>query len=450
MIRSKRKTSKFMSAISVLLAVIMLSTTVFASGILTDFMTDDYTIEIYNGENKLSLKNEPFIYDGEYYLPLRDILNGFGITDATYNSGEITVQIPDEKVKYDTNIFRLTIGSAYIRHGTSTPNGYGVVMRCAPVLYNDTTFVTIDYFEDLMKNIDLQGFRLNVIRPTEPENYYKKGEKVFIGTAEEQDNYTGELAKRIIVDANGETIAVIPVEHQIPENIEQKFAQAEKSVICESFYQALYEQVFSCYNSDDDSVYESNLWFINSDGKYIAYFAIADIINIPKTEFNKNLYMTVTNTNINKNNNFSVGYTVYDENGNKVDYATDGVGFVGEYSIQIPRWWNYGKYKSFWNEDGTTRYFVQKSSYDKYGAGILFSIKKVDLSFADELLNMLAGSKLLYKNNEFAYLFIVPTDVQKPIWDGADDEDTEIVKEYDKMYADVEHIADSFEYWGND
>lgn len=296
MIKNKKTTGKFMSAISVALAVIMLSITVFASGVLTDIATDDYIIEVYNGENKLSLKNEPFIYDGEYYLPLRDILNGFDINDITYDSGEITVKIPTEKAKYETGVFILKIGTASIYHGNSLSDGYAVVMRCPPVLNNNTTFVTVDYFEDLMKSADLQGFRLNVIRPTEPEFYYTKGEKVFIGTAEEQDNYTGETVKRIIVGENGETIAVIPIENQIPENVNQKYYRAEKCAICESFYQGFYNQAFGCYDFNYDSVYESNLLFIEKSGKYIAYIGIADIIKIPQNDLNKDFSMTVTNT----------------------------------------------------------------------------------------------------------------------------------------------------------
>ncbi len=40
MIKNKKLTSKFMSVISALVAVIMISTTVFASGILSDLTTN--------------------------------------------------------------------------------------------------------------------------------------------------------------------------------------------------------------------------------------------------------------------------------------------------------------------------------------------------------------------------------------------------------------------------
>lgn len=299
MIRNKKATSKFISVISVIIAVIVLSTTVFASGVLNDLTTDDTKFEIYNGENKLSLKHDPFIYDGEYYLPLKDVLSGFDITDITYNSGEIIVKVPTEKVKkfkHESNIFTIKIGAALIHHGEVDFDGYSVVMRRAPIMYNNTVYVTMDYFEDLMKNNDLQGFRLNAIRSTEPENYYTKGEKVFIGTAEEQDSYSGEPIKRIIVDENGAVIAVIPIENQMPENVEKKFNQSEKAAICDGFYKALYENTFGCYDFEYDSLYESDLCFVTDADKYIAYISIADIIKIPQTEDNKNLHMTITNT----------------------------------------------------------------------------------------------------------------------------------------------------------
>ena len=297
MIKNKKTTSKFMSGLSAVIAVIMLSTTVFASGIIqNNFNDNSIKYEIYNGNNKISLKSKPFIYDSEYFLPLRDILNGFGITDIAYDNGEITVKFPKEKVNEETDVITLKIGEALIHYGEPKPAGYGVVQRCAPVLHNDVTFVTVDYFEDIMRTVDLRGFCLNVIRPTEPEHYYTKDEKVFIGTAEEQDNYTGETVKRIIIDEKGETIAVIPVENQIPENIEQKLNRTEIANICESFYQAFYEQATGYYDIDNKLNYKSVLNIIEKEDKSIAYIGIADIIKIPQNEFNKDFSILITNT----------------------------------------------------------------------------------------------------------------------------------------------------------
>ena len=57
MIKNKKTTSRFMSVISAVIALAVLSTTVFASGILSDLTTADYTVAD-NGE-KTELANEP-------------------------------------------------------------------------------------------------------------------------------------------------------------------------------------------------------------------------------------------------------------------------------------------------------------------------------------------------------------------------------------------------------
>ena len=58
---------------------------------------------------------------------------------------------------------------------------------------------------------------------------------------------------------------------------------------------------------------------------------------------------------------------------------------------------------------------------------------------------MLGGSRLLYKDDVYAYIFEVPTDVQYPVWEGRDENDIEIAAEYEKMFKDVAQIAGSFQ-----
>lgn len=302
MIRNKKKTSKFVSVISVIIAVVMLGTTVFASGVIQNgFNDNNIKYEVYNGNKKIFLSNYPFIYDGEYYLPLRDVLNGFNITDIEYISGNITVKLPDSKVDGASNVCTIKIGDSAIYFGT--PKDYLIVMRSAPVLQNDTTYVCTDFFENLIKNGNIIDFQLNVIRPTEPNNYYVKGEEVFIGTVSEQDNYIGKLVKRIIVDEKGETIAVVPVENQISENIEQKIQRTQKAVSYENFYDCFYNTANGFYDTNEELLYNIELSLIetfdeNSDDHFttIAYIAPADIIKIPENEFNKDLRHIVTNT----------------------------------------------------------------------------------------------------------------------------------------------------------
>ena len=316
MIRNKRKTSKFMSVISAVIAAIMLSTTVFASGIIQNsFATDDIKYEVYNADNKIALKNEPFIYGSEYYLPLRDILDGFGVNNISYTDGEIKITFPKYMTKNETEEIMLKIGDPLIHYNPVSSKEYGVVMRCAPILHNDVTYVTVDYFEDMMRSFDIQGFRLNVIRPTEPENYYSKNEKVFIGTAEAQDSYSGELVKRIIVDENGETIAVVPIENQISENILRKTDETGIWSTYYSFYHMLYDSATSIYDFSENQIYKSELYVIEKSNNDIAYIGIADIIKIPQNKFNVGNHMIITNTykskNIIKKNQYAANTSEY-------------------------------------------------------------------------------------------------------------------------------------------
>lgn len=319
MIRNKKSTNKFVSVISILTAVVLLSSSVFASGILSDFTTDDYTVEISSDLGKIDLTNKPFIENGEIYVPLRETLKNAmpsdeGITDVVWNDGTIDVIVA--YYQGDSGMFQFKI---------------------------DGKFVTL-------RRINYEDYKNNSI---------------------------------------------------------------EKSSI-----------VMSINLTDSPILKNSTTYLTLKDVNYMLY--------------------TYTNRRNNYNRIRELYYAVYDKSGNILYFPGHGISFVGQqYSIQLPNRWNNENYKSFLSEDGTTRHFVQKANYDKYGTGILFSISEVESSKADELLKTTGGSRLLYKNDNHAYLFIVPTDVQYPDWD------EEIAKEYKEMYADIELIAGSFDYFRN-
>lgn len=115
---------------------------------------------------------------------------------------------------------------------------------------------------------------------------------------------------------------------------------------------------------------------------------------------------------------------------------------LGEYSIKIPNSWS-GKYTV--NSTDNTIRFAQNATYEKYGSSILFTIEKVSADRVEEILNMLGGSELLYKNDEYAYIFEVPTDVQYPIWVERDEEDMVIAAEHETMFEQVNFIKNSFD-----
>lgn len=321
MMKNKKTTSRLMSVLSAVLAVILLSTTVFASGALSDLTTDDYTIEIMSGGEKIELTNKPFIENGEVYVPLRELIDKSfskddGVTDIKWNDGTIDVTIA--YYQGESGMYRLKIGSNLLglkhisfdehdKNFDEIENNAGVGMRLGlkqvPVLKNSTTYVPL-------------------------------------------------------INAS--------------------------------------YMLYSFTNRRDEN-------------------------KVPR----------------------ELTYDVYDKNGNIIDYSGFYHIVIGEYTIKIPESWS-GKYSVEMASDMVS--FVQKAAYDKYGIGTLFRIEKTNAENADEILNMLGGSRLLYKDDTYAYIFEVPTDVQYPIWIDRDEEDVEIAAEYEEMFKDVFNIADSFEF----
>lgn len=317
MIKNKKTTSRFMSVLSAVIAVIMLSTTVFASGVLSDLTTDDYTIEITNNGEKIELKNKPFIENGEVYVPLREVIDKSfskddGVTDIKWNDGTIDVTIA--YYQGESGMYRLKIGSNLLG----------------------------------LKHISF----------------------------DEHDKNFDEIENNVSISQGLKQTPVL-----------------KKSTTYIPLRNASY-MLFGFTNRRDEN-------------------------KVPR----------------------ELTYDVYDKSGNIIDYSGFYHIVMGEYTIKIPESWS-GKYSVEMASDMVS--FVQKAAYDKYGIGTLFRIEKTNAENADEILNMLGGSRLLYKDDVYAYIFEVPTDVQYPIWEGRDENDIEIAAEYEKMFKDVAQIAGSF------
>lgn len=318
MIKNKKTTSRFMSVLSAVIAVVMLSTTVFASGVLSDLTTDDYTIEITNNGEKIELTNKPFIENGEVYVPLREVIDKSfskddGVTDIKWNDGTIDVTIA--YYQGESGMYRLKIGSNLLG----------------------------------LKHISF----------------------------DEHDKNFDEIENNVGISQGLKQTPVL-----------------KKSTTYIPLRNASY-MLFGFTNRRDEN-------------------------KVPR----------------------ELTYDVYDKSGNIIDYSGFYHIVMGEYTIKIPESWS-GKYSVEMASDMVS--FVQKAAYDKYGIGTLFRIEKTNAENADEILNMLGGSRLLYKDDVYAYIFEVPTDVQYPIWEGRDENDIEIAAEYEKMFKDVAQIAGSFQ-----
>ena len=161
MIKNKKTTSRFMSVLSAVIAVIMLSTTVFASGVLSDLTTDDYTIEILNNGEKIELTNKPFIENGEVYVPLRELFEKSGIMNnpqsyINWDNGKITISInePSKSVNgYSEFAYQIEIGQK-IRKVLSNPEPVNFdVLNVPPVLKDSNTYVQLGSVSDILNEI---------------------------------------------------------------------------------------------------------------------------------------------------------------------------------------------------------------------------------------------------------------------------------------------------------
>lgn len=161
MIKNKKTTSRFMSVISAVIAVAMLSTTVFASGVLSYLTTDDYTIEILNNGEKIELTNKPFIENGEVYVPLRELFEKMGIMSnpenyINWDNGKITVSInePSRSVNgYSEYTYQIEIGQE-IRKILSNPEPINFdVLIVPPVLKDSITYVQLGSVSGVLNEI---------------------------------------------------------------------------------------------------------------------------------------------------------------------------------------------------------------------------------------------------------------------------------------------------------
>lgn len=282
MIKNKKTTSKLVSVFSVILALAMFSTTVFASGLvntLSQNQDSNIKYEVYNGDKLISFDNEPFIYNDSYYLPLRETLDAFDITDIKWNNGKINISMPDSPKEYvNSNSCEIAIGSDQVIYDNAT-----YTINCVPILKDDITYASLFFFEDLIRVGQIPEFRFNAVRDLSPEAYYEEGEDVFIGTLKEQDNFNPDTpVKRIIVDENRNTLAVIPVENQQPE----KLAQIKlDDVVNIDGYSNTFNAYIMNITANGDYIYAHSDILIYKDDKRIAYIPVIWQISTPKPDF---------------------------------------------------------------------------------------------------------------------------------------------------------------------
>ena len=160
MIRSKKATSKLISVLSTVLAIAMLSTTAFASGVLSGFAENGYMVEITNNGERIELDHEPFLENGEVYVPLRETLEKVGAMEhegssITWNDGKIFVVLTpgagnEEMVSYG---FDLQINERSFAYGIYAGEILGSHASAynPPILKDSVTYIPYELI-DLMLN----------------------------------------------------------------------------------------------------------------------------------------------------------------------------------------------------------------------------------------------------------------------------------------------------------
>ncbi len=164
MIKNKKNTGKFVSLLSVVLAVVMLCTTVFASGVLSGMGEDEYRIEIIGIDgNVIELNNKPFTANGQVYVPLREMIGKVGYTDETssieWKDGTVDITLinyPADNARWRIRIgspmlsFRRFQGNQDINYQLTTDEYISIVSikkNDAPMLLeNSTTYIPLEQF----------------------------------------------------------------------------------------------------------------------------------------------------------------------------------------------------------------------------------------------------------------------------------------------------------------
>ena len=194
MIKNKKTTSRFMSVISAVIAFVILSTTVFASGVLSDLTADDYTVEITGNGKKIELTNKPFIENGEVYVPLREVIEKSvskddGVADIKWNDGTIDVAIA--YYQGESGMYRLKIGDRLMRlqhfsykdYENVSVNYDNIIGAMGlegqpPILKSSTTYVTLKYASYMLYGFTNRRDENNELYELKYNAYDKSGNEI--------------------------------------------------------------------------------------------------------------------------------------------------------------------------------------------------------------------------------------------------------------------------------
>ena len=159
--QTKKATGKIMSALSVLIAALVFSVTVFASGVISGLIEDSYTILVMNNGKVIEFENKPFNENGIVYLPLREALNyaqenaANGKTSIQWNNGEVILQndiaVYSIQTENDTAFNIRPVGENY---NSFVQSAY---RSNSPKLKNSLTYMSVEDINYIVYGIMTKG-----------------------------------------------------------------------------------------------------------------------------------------------------------------------------------------------------------------------------------------------------------------------------------------------------
>lgn len=122
-----------------------------------------------------------------------------------------------------------------------------------------------------------------------------------------------------------------------------------------------------------------------------------------------------------------------------IPYTNESMGF----NITLPERWK-SKYQIIQFDNQVA--FFHKEIFLKHGkgSGNLFRITKIAPPTENNLAEAGELCEYLYWGKHFAYVWSTPSDIQYPIWENSDEEDTLFANDYEDMMMDLNFIKNSF------
>ena len=163
MMKTKKTTGKFVSVLSVVLALAMLSTTVFASGFANAYFNTKEKVEVFIDGSGLTdfYENTPFLESNTPYLPLRETFRIFVFDenilswgfDNDYKTNYVQINIPQNFTNRDSALDC----RVYINRNNVIVDGISYFLQAPTILRNDITYVPYEFFQLIVAAQPLDG-----------------------------------------------------------------------------------------------------------------------------------------------------------------------------------------------------------------------------------------------------------------------------------------------------